>query len=331
MFSAFNELQGSTRKAFTLVELLVVIAIIAMLVVLLLPAVQSAREAARRTQCVNNIRQLGLALHSYESAHSVFPAGSPEQAGYLSPQAQVLPQIEESAVGKLLDVHKGPFEEPNYTVAAAQPAIFLCPSDPQPIEGQTDMGWTNYHANYGTWVHIRGWDGVFGPNYNAGGDEMKPLRIGQIADGTSKTAAFAEVLNGFGPALGAPAHQLVDCFEGGAAGSPDVTLAEARANFMAKNWQESKIPWSGSWRWRGYPWSEGTVWRGGYNHLLPPNQPCWQPGDWWKLVTPATSFHPGVVNTTMCDGSVRAISPDVDPSVWEAAGTRSGEEALSLN
>ena len=321
----------SSKRGFTLVELLVVIAIIAMLVTLLLPAVQSAREAARRTQCINHLKQLGIALHGYESAFSRFPAGSPEEAGYLSPQAQILPQVEESAVGRLLDIHKGPFEEPNYTAAAAQPSIFLCPSDSQPVEGQTDMGWTNYHGNCGTWVHITGWDGIFGPNYQAGGDDMKPLKLAQVIDGTSKTAAFAEVLNGFGPNTDISKSRLQDCFESGAAGNPQASPIEARANFMSKDWSASQIPWSGGWRWRGYPWSEGTVWRGWYNHLLPPNQPCWRPGDWWKLVTPATSAHPGVVNMVMCDGSVRSVADDVDPLVWQATGSRAGGEPLSLN
>lgn len=328
MFKSFRD---RDRMGFTLVELLVVIAIIAMLVALLLPAVQSAREAARRTQCINNLKQLGIALHSYESAFGVFPSGSPEAAGYLSPQAQILPQIEESAVGQLLDVTKGPFDEPNYTAAASQPSIFLCPSDSQPLEGQTDMGWTNYHGNCGTWVHITGWDGVFGPNYPAGGDEMKALRIARLIDGTSKTAAFAEVLNGFGPNEDFAKHRLADCFESGSAGSNKILPEEARANFLAKDWETSSIPWGGSWRWRGYPWSEGTVWRGWYNHLLPPNQPCWQPGDWWKLVTPATSPHPGIVNVAMCDGSVRAVEEGIDPFVWQASGTRAGEEAVSLS
>lgn len=319
----------TTRRGFTLVELLVVIAIIAMLVTLLLPAVQAAREAARRTQCINNLKQLGIALQSYESAFGVFPSGSPEAAGYLSPQAQILPQIEESAVGALLDIKKGPFEEPNYTVAASQPSIFLCPTDGEPP--RSDMGWTNYHGNCGTWVHITGWDGVFGPNYDAGGDDMKPLRMARLTDGTSKTAAFSEVLNGFGDNPGLAPDRLTDCFESGSPGSKNALPMEAREMFMAKDWQSSKIPWGGSWRWRGYPWSEGTVWRGWYNHLLTPNQPCWQPGDWWRLVTPATSSHPGIVNTAMCDGSVRPVVDDVDPLVWQATGTRSGEEPLSLN
>ena len=316
-------------RGFTLVELLVVIAIIAMLVTLLLPAVQSAREAARRTQCINNLKQLGIALHSFESAFGLFPSGSPEAAGYLSPQAQILPQVEESAVGRLLDIHRGPFEEPNYTAAAAQPAIFLCPSDANPVQEQTDMGWTNYHSNCGTWVHITGWDGVFGPNYEVGGDAMRPLRIGQIIDGTSKTAAFSEVLKGFGPS-DAEKDRLADCFEAGGAGSRNATPMEARNHFLGLDWQSSAIPWGGDWRWRGYPWSEGTVWRGWYNHLLTPNQPCWRPGDWWKLVTPATSVHPGVVNVGMCDGSVRAVDDGVDPLVWIASGSREGGEPLSL-
>lgn len=331
----FRDLSKRCRVGFTLVELLVVIAIIAMLVTLLLPAVQSAREAARRTQCINNLKQLGIALHSFESAFGTFPSGSPQtfgsNSGYLSPQAQILPQIEESAVGRMIDPNKGPFDEPNYTAAAAQPAIFLCPSDSQSIADQTDMGWTNYHANCGTWVHLRGWDGVFGPNYEVAGDSMKPVRIGQISDGTSKTAALAEVVNGFGPNVDIPKHPIADCFEAGGAGNRKATLAEARARFMGMDWEQSQIPWSGSWRWRGYPWSEGTVWRGWYNHLLQPNQTCWRPGDWWLLVTPASSYHSGIANTTMCDGSVRPVSQDVDPFVWEATGSRAGEEAQSLN
>ena len=335
----------STANAFTLVELLVVIAIIGILVSLLLPAVQSAREAARRTQCVNNLRQLGIAMHNFESSHGKLPSGSPQafsgNSGYLSPQAQILPYVEEATVGQMIDVNKGPFDEPNYTAAAAQPSIFLCPTDSVPTPGLTDMGWTNYHANCGTWAYLTGWDGVFGPNYNVSSaawadPPARFIRLAQIADGTSKTAAFAEVPNGNGPVplttVGKDGRS--DCFETGIPGGVTAldrqAVPAARTALLAQDWQSAAVPWSGGWRWRGYPWSEGTIWRGWYNHLLPPGSTCWRPGDWWLLVTPANSYHNGVVNTVMCDGSLRGVSVGIDPFVWQAAGSREGEEATEL-
>lgn len=315
----------SIRRAFTLVELLVVIAIIALLVLLLLPAVQAAREAARRTTCINHIRQMGIALHTYASAHRRLPSGSPQlfagNSGYLSPQAQILPYIEEEAVGRLMDINQGPFDQPNYNAARNQPEVFLCPSDSQ--RGQrTDMGWNNYHANCGSWVRAAGWDGVFGPNYEAAGHSLKPLTWAKIVDGTSKTVAFAEVINGFGPDVTVPPHRLADCFEFGSA--PGGGLYAARDAFLARDWRGAQIPWNGEWRWRGYPWSEGTVWRGWYNHILPPNSVCWRPGSWWELVTPATSYHRGIVNIAMCDSSVQSINSDIDRDVWLEMGTRNG-------
>ena len=87
----------------------------------------------------------------------------------------------------------------------------------------------------------------------------------------------------------------------------------------------------GGWNWRGYPWREGSVWRNGFNTLLPPNKPCYRPnGQWWELVTPASSYHPGGVNACFADGSVRFVSEAIDPDVWAAAGTRAGGEALTL-
>src|SRR3954451_8534359 len=99
----------------------------------------------------------------------------------------------------------------------------------------------------------------------------------------------------------------------------------------AMNWQTAQLAgpgWGGSgWRWRGYPWREGSIWRGGYTHLLPPNSPCWRTnGDWWQLVSPTTSFHPGGANVVLCDGSVRYVPENIDGAVWEAAGSRNGGE-----
>jgi prepilin-type processing-associated H-X9-DG protein len=295
-------------------------AVIGVLVALLLPAVQAAREAARRTQCIANLKQLGLALHNFESVQKALPSGSPKKpgtSGYLSPLAQILPYVEQENVGKDLDFDKGPFEPPNFAVAAAQPAIFLCPTDRLPQNGRGSMGWTNYHANAGTWAFLTSWDGPFGPNYEvAGGADwdipVKRIRLAQIPDGTSNTAAFAEVPNGYGYDPASPADPIADCFEGGMPSGVamlDVTTAPAaRRDLLARDWASHSIPWNKEWRFRGYPWSEGTVWRSWYNHLLPPGSVCWKVADWWLLVTPANSYHSGSSNVGMCDGSVRSVA-----------------------
>ena len=318
-----NLLRKSRRWGFTLVELLVVIAIIGMLIALLLPAVQAAREAGRRSTCSNNVHQLALALHSYESAHGEVPSGMFHSTGYLSPHAVLANYFEQSNVYAQMNLAVGPFTQPNYDAARTQPAGLICPSDPFPGKVD-DMGWTNYHSNAGSWVHTNGWDGIFGPAYSAGGGPaLLPISFKDVTDGLSYTAAFAEVVNGAGSSGGAATR--FDCFEFG--GPPGGNLAAARSAFLAKDWKSASIPWSGTWRWRGYPWTEGTVWRNWYNHILPPGGICWRPNDWWKIVSPATSYHPSGVNVGFCDGSVHFVSDKVNPIVWTAYGTRGEGES----
>ena len=318
--------------AFTLVELLVVIAIIGVLVALLLPAVQAAREAARRSQCVNNLKQLGLALHNYESARNEIPAGAfgtiGVTAGYFSPHALILPYLEATNIVNQMDIDMdaSPWSTENYVAANAQPPMLLCPSDENNRDSLgTDMGWTNYHGNAGSWAMLtKTWDGVFGNTFDADGIEgLKPLQFKQVVDGLSNTAAFAEVINGYGPDTTASKDPLADCFEFGTA--PTGSVEAARNAFLGKNWQTAQIPWGGEWRWKGYPWQEGTMWRNWYNHLLPPGSPAWRPGSWTGMVSPATSRHSGgVVNVAMCDGSVQTVTNDIDPDVWLQTGTRDG-------
>lgn len=321
---------ASTRRrphAFTLVELLVVIAIIGVLVALLLPAVQAAREAARRSECGNNLKQLALSLHNFESVFKRLPHGSYEATGYLSPHIQLANYFEQEAVFARIDFTVGPFTQPNYDAARMQPKHLICPSDPFPGKSN-DMGWTNYHANAGSWVRFGEWDGVFAPTYGAGGGPaVKQLKFADVIDGLSNTAAFAEVINGHGD-NGATPKSRFDCFE--TSNPPTMTIVGARTHFLAQNWQTASIPWTGTWRWRGYPWTEGSMWRNGYNHLLGPNTPCWMTGDWWQLVSPAASYHPGGAQVAMCDGSVRFAAESVDLDVWVAAGTRRGAESRPL-
>jgi prepilin-type N-terminal cleavage/methylation domain-containing protein/prepilin-type processing-associated H-X9-DG protein len=321
------------RRAFTLIELLVVVAIIGVLIGLLLPAVQKVREAANRTTCTNNLKQLGIALHNFECIYRAFPAGCTlrwDQWGW-SPHGQLLPFIEQDNLNKQIDFDRGPYDDVNLPALPQRPKIFLCPSDPEQGETQP-FGYTNYHPNAGSWVHARNWDGVFGTAIAFEGvPSLVPVRFTEITDGTSNTAAFAEVCNGPGEPASVGPGQRTDCFEFG----PELTqdLPTARAAFLARDWRTASYAggWSPPWRYRGYPWHEGNIWRNWYNHLLPPNRPCWRPNDdWWQLVSPASSWHPGGVNVLLCDGSVRFVRESVDPDAWLAAGTRNGAEAVPL-
>ncbi|HEY8506582.1 MAG TPA: DUF1559 domain-containing protein [Gemmataceae bacterium] len=321
------------RPGFTLIELLVVIAIIAILIGLLLPAVQKVRDAAARMTCSNNLKQIGLALHNFESANRKFPHGAwgPGVAYGNSPHLQILPYIEQDNIYRNYDMSLAWHQSPdNVQVAANRIKIFMCPSDPNAEGPGTEMAWTNYHFNGGIWWDRSGKDGMFDDLYNSG------RKVEAIPDGTSNTAFFAEVVNGLGPATGKK-DRLADCFETTTPAPyealPFAQLAVHREEFLAQDWEAANIPWSGTWRWKGYPYAEGSPWRTGYNHLLPPNAPCWVPveaNQWWSIVAPASSFHSGGANVLFVDGSVRFITDGVNRDAWMAAGSRNGGESLNL-
>lgn len=328
-------------NGFTLVELLVVIAIIGILVALLLPAVQAAREAARRSACVNNLRQWGVALNNYESAKKVLPGGNladyEDKVALLhgssfSVQAQILGYIEEGNALAQFDFNEDIYSARNFAAAHNPPPLLYCPTEIRRNGWPGDMGgFTNYHSNAGSWSYLKGWDGVFGAvTVEQNIPALVPLRLAKIEDGTSKTAALAEMINGTGlDEDDLPGDPRLDCFNYGASpvpkGGGTASLQKIRSAFMGRDWATAKVAWAGEWRLkRGHPWVEGSMWPTWYNHLLPPNSVCWATDSWWFLISPASSYHNGVVNIVMVDGSVQAIATDIDMDIWTDMGTRNG-------
>jgi prepilin-type N-terminal cleavage/methylation domain-containing protein/prepilin-type processing-associated H-X9-DG protein len=207
------------RRGFTLIELLVVIAIIAVLIALLLPAVQAAREAARRAQCVNNMKQIGIALHNYHDTNGAFPPGAliryllgnPSSTAYnngdCSVHVRILPYIEQSALYNAANMNFGFFnvtdggQVKNSTVSVTALATFTCPSSPTPgwnmsgTSGYTARATGNsYFASMGSSLEFASNQSKGPPNgpFPYYGVNGHAIRIADITDGTSNTAGFGE-------------------------------------------------------------------------------------------------------------------------------------------
>jgi len=198
----------SVRRGFTLIELLVVIAIIAILVALLLPAVQQAREAARRSTCKNNLKQIGLALHNYHDTHRVFPpgqidpggsgSGAGERGNGFSWQTMILPMLEQSAIYDTFDFNELVADPPNETaVDTGRLPAFICPSDERELtesfNGATCPE-TSYFGSVGSFqrAHAR----MSATNRMESNGILLPrqiVKMGDVKDGTSNTIAVGEV------------------------------------------------------------------------------------------------------------------------------------------
>ena len=335
------------RRAFTLVELLVVIAIIGILVGLLLPAVQSAREAARRMQCSNNLKQLALATHNYESAHKRFPALTGSSS--FSPQARILPFIEQANLQSLIDFSQPLFVGPPWAarlnpvfVPAAQTVVptFLCPSDGiEPTRVTTDatgemvtVAGTNYMFSYGS-----GTNTDYDDRYTTDGIvwENSWARFGDITDGTSNTVLLSEALLGDGvvsttiPERNAlqrrgaswpgsrsnPAPQPGFNIGGATISNPDLsTVFPSQTTSYRGNRGETWI--------RGVPYAVVT------NGYLTPNSPIPDVTVHGRGWFAPRSFHTGGVNVALADGSVQFVSNTVDQFVHWALHSRDGGEVV---
>lgn len=314
------------RSAFTLIELLVVIAIIAILIALLVPAVQRVREASARTQCVNNLKQIGLALHDYHGAYKVLPPGRDNES--FSAHAYLLPYLDQLNLFESINFSVSYNNAANAGAKAQTVPGFLCPSDPNASNVPAGMAGTSYRANQGSGIlwgltPTSTTDPNYGmPNPNGPFYLTSATTLVSITDGTSNTAAFSEHLIGDFSNLIATAAS--DTFE---PGTYPPTPAQAAADCAAldptllSNQGYSNI---------GAPWIYGYHSTTIYFHVsLPGARSCMYPPG--RINTTANSAHPGGVNLLLCDGSVQFITYSISLTTWQALGTTNGGEVFDMN
>jgi prepilin-type N-terminal cleavage/methylation domain-containing protein/prepilin-type processing-associated H-X9-DG protein len=310
------------RSAFTLIELLVVIAIIAILIGLLLPAVQKVREAANRLKCGNNLKQITLALHNYHDSYGQFPTGW-DFATSWGVLTKSLPYLEQDNVYRLIDFTKPLSDPANAPVLPIQIPLFRCPSDsdnPMPSLGAA----TNYMGNNGSipiFVIARGLNATNPPPNGVFYTESKNINFASVRDGTSTTAFFSERVLGDGN-LGL-VSPLEDVFNG-----PNAAPGRPATADEAYTWCQSvdvTNPANQFPIFMGAPWAHGQHC---YQHVSPPNaRSCgWLPS--LRATMAATSRHPGGVNVAFTDGSLRFVNNTIDLTIWRALGSRNGGEAI---
>jgi len=312
---------------------LVVIAIIGILVGLLLPAVQSAREAARRLQCQNNLKQLGLALHNHESSRkNIPPLGDYLTSGsavYWSVQARLLPYVEQANLHALIDFTKPISMQP--MVARMRMPHLLCPSEVNDRERPDTPTFTHYPLNYGANAGL--WH-IFQPPSDRGSGVFllnRVTKLAEIADGLSNTLGMAEVKaftpylrDGGNPGATAPvpaSPSAVSAFGG-----------EFKAESGHTEWVDARIHQTG-FTTTFAPNTKVLHTDGGKTYDIDFNS--MREGRSTSLPTYAVvtsrSYHTGGVNVLLMDGSVRLITNSIELEVWRALGSRAGGEVATLN
>jgi prepilin-type processing-associated H-X9-DG protein len=333
---------------FTLLEVLVVLGATSIVIALALPAVQAAREAARRAQCKSNLRQVGLALHLYHGDHGTFPPQSLGEPfpikpgtkdwyqGFYSIHSRLLPYLELrsyfNAVNFSLSTHPETldwpwdaidlaYNVPNETVRQTRVGVFLCPSD----QGAFSATGTNYRGNTGV-----GPDLNTTQEYPDSGNGLFPdttlVTLAMVPDGMSHTAAFSERLRGSGRATDPSPERDSFRLQSLALTADDVLVGCRADAWPDPRFRSPFFPSQGRWWfWSG---RERTI----YNHAQVPNgkvPDCLYGGMRTGLgMATARSHHPGGVHVMMADGSVRFVLESVSQAVWRGFGTRNGGELV---
>ncbi|MEZ6142708.1 MAG: DUF1559 domain-containing protein [Zavarzinella sp.] len=277
------------RRGFTLIELLVVIAIIAILIGLLLPAVQKVREAANRASCYNNLKQIGIALHGYHDTRERFP--NADTASFGSSFTELLPYIEQGNLERGYNHTLPPTTPPNNAVTSIPVKLYRCPSmvpPPNPIAG--DVAWSSYVASVGNahaWYNAAGSNGMIARLTTA----PNGTRMADITDGTSNTIAFGETN-----------YRMPDYMY-----TSGPNLGQLRGGL-------------GAWAW-GYPgYSFASTFIGQNTHLQTTN---------YGMIDRLQSFrsdHSGGCNYLFGDGSVRMLRDGLALPTFQALSTRNGGE-----
>ena len=338
----------SPRRGFTLIELLVVIAIIGVLIALLLPAVQAAREAARRAECLNNLKQLGIALHNYHDAIGTLPPtlvitgadGAVAWTNEYGAHPRILPYTEQGNLFNAINFDLGMFMPQNLTVATTFVGMLVCPSEPTTTStpGELPPGETmsvcNYVYSQGDWFVFsgigsrRGNRSAFGPNQSR--------RLADFRDGTSQTLWLSE------GRANTPYYR--DCPVLSRINDPDqIPPPDADPHAVCPEYRGGC-----NLRYGHNEWVESGVHHAGFTTAWPPNKPIVGGPDHEypdldinssreKLGRPsfaavtARSYHPGGVNALFGDGSVRFVKDSISGFTWRALGTVAGGEVVSAD
>jgi prepilin-type N-terminal cleavage/methylation domain-containing protein len=343
------------RRGFTLIELLVVIAIIAVLIALLLPAVQAAREAARRAACVNNLKQLGLAIMNYTDGNGALPpsantnpSGTPSQpTNDFSMKARMLPFIEMSSIYNALNMsltieHAS---GANYTVDCTQINVWLCPSDGNVPDttinftngtGAHQKNYTSYPNNIGTIFNLAVNGGQHdGPAYHMGTPGQGPtVTLATITDGTSNTVIFSEWVRGKYQ-LTSTATGLQRVFNSTNAWPTAVAPAAQNVDYYMSGCMSSNALYPNYDQKGRIAFNHNCGGGGCYSHTMLPNtKACFFTNDGeeaGRTLVGASSYHPGGVNVVCLDGSVKFIKNSVSRTTWRALATRAKGEVIDAS